>query len=74
MFTRPEGFHAFVNLRPTLLVDPSWFVPFIETMTSEKLPWAITPAIHSFEKWPAFDEYKALTEEYAKLAGRGTTQ
>ena len=66
MFTRPDGFDTFVNLRPTMLDDCTWFVPFIETMTSEKLPWAITSAIHSFEKWPAFEEYKRLTEKYAK--------
>ncbi len=57
-----------------MLDDPSWFVPFIETMTSEKLPWRATPAIHGFEKWPSFAEYKMLTEEYAKLAGRVGTQ
>jgi hypothetical protein len=66
MFTRPEGLDAFVNVRPTMLDDPSWFAPFIETMTSEKLPWASTPATHSFERWPAFEEYKALADEYAQ--------
>ncbi|HYI01679.1 serine hydrolase domain-containing protein [Hyalangium sp.] len=43
MFTRPEGMDAFVNLRPSMLDDRSWFVPYIETYTVEKLPWA-TPA------------------------------
>jgi hypothetical protein len=66
MFTRPEGFDSFVNLRPTMLDDRSWFVPFIETMTSEKLPWATTPAVHSYEKWPPLEEYKGLMEEYAR--------
>jgi hypothetical protein len=45
MFTRPDGIDFFVNLRPTLLDDPSWFVPYMETWTSEKLPWATTPAV-----------------------------
>ena len=31
MFTRPEGMDWFVNLRPTMLDDPSWFEPLIET-------------------------------------------
>jgi hypothetical protein len=66
MFTRPEGFDQFVNLRPTMLDDASWFVPFIETMTSEKLPWAATPAVHSFEKFPPIDAYLRLTEEFAQ--------
>ena len=70
MFTRPEGMEALVNLRPTMLDDQLWFAPFIETMTSEKLPWATTPAIHSFEKWPAFDAYEGLIRAYAEQAER----
>ncbi len=68
MFTRPEGIDTFVNLRATMLDDPSWFTPFIETWTSEKLPWATTPAVHSFETLPAFNEYEGLTKEYAERA------
>ena len=64
MFTRPEGIDFFVNLRPTVLDDPSWFVPFVETMTSNRLPWATTPAVHSYEGFPAFDEYDALVKQY----------
>ena len=70
MFTRPEGIDWFVNLRPTMLDDPGWFKPFIETWTNEKLPWATTPAVHSFEALPAFDEYEGLTKEYAEQALR----
>lgn len=68
MFTRPEGMDWFVNLRPTMLDDPRWFSPFIETFTSEKLPWATTPAVHSFEKFPAFEAYEGLTRDFAALA------
>ncbi len=75
MFTRPDGIDTFVNLRATMLDDPSWFTPFIETWTSEKLPWATTPAVHSFEKLPAFDDYKGLTEAYAQEGpGKGRPQ
>jgi hypothetical protein len=65
LFTRPEGMDRFVNLRPTMLDDPSPFPPFIETWTSEKLPWATTPAVHSFATVPAFEQYEGLTREYA---------
>lgn len=65
IFTRPEGFD-FVNLRATMLDDPRYFVPFIETYTSEKLPWATTPAPHSFERFPAVDEYQGLIDKYAQ--------
>lgn len=71
MFTRPDGFDTFVNVRATMLDDPSWFTPFIETWTSEKLPWATTPAVHSFEKLPAFEDFEGLTKAYAEQARSG---
>ena len=64
MFTRPEGMDWFVNLRPTMLDDPKWFVPFIETYTSEKLPWATTPAVHSYEHFPPMEAYEGLVKEF----------
>jgi hypothetical protein len=69
MFTRPEGIDWFVNLRPTMLDDHAWFAPFIETWTSEKLPWAATSAVHSYEALPAFEEYEGLVAEYAGTQG-----
>ncbi len=54
----------FVNVRPTMLEDLSWFVPFIETCTSEKLPWVTTPAVHSFEKFPPMTDFAGLIAEY----------
>jgi hypothetical protein len=66
VFTRPHGVDQFVNVRPTMFDDVSWFSPFIETYTSEKLCWAITPARHSFEKFPAMTEYAGLAAGYAK--------
>ncbi len=65
IFTRPEGIDFFVNVRATMLDDPSWFVPFIETMTSEKLSKAATPATHSYERWPEIEEFGGLIKEYA---------
>jgi hypothetical protein len=64
MFTRPDGMDWFVNVRPTMLDDPRWFTPFIETWTREKLPWASTPAAHSFESLPAMEEFEGLTKAY----------
>jgi hypothetical protein len=66
MFTRPDGIDWLVNVRATLFDDPSDFVPFIETMASESLAWASTPAIHRFETWPALDDYRGLIEAYAQ--------
>ena len=68
MFTRMEGLDWFVNLRATMLDDPSWFTPFIETWTREKLPWAATPAVHSFAALPAFEDFEGLMKDYAEQA------
>ncbi len=67
LFTRPEGIDWFVNIRTTMLDEPASFPPFIETFTSEKLPWATTSAKHSFETYPPFEDYEGLTAEYAEL-------
>ena len=66
MFTRPEGLDSLVNVRSTLLTEPSFCTPFIETWTREKLPWATTPAVHRYEKWPPLDAYEGLIREYAE--------
>ncbi|MEE1613209.1 GFA family protein [Microvirga sp. CF3016] len=66
LFTRPEGMDEFVNVRSTMLENPGRLAPFIETYTSEKLPWATTPAVHSFEKLPPVDRYPELAAEFAQ--------
>lgn len=68
LFTRMEGM-PFVNIRPTMLDDASAFVPFIETYTSEALPWAKTPAQHSFEKFPPMEAYQGLVGEFMQARG-----
>lgn len=70
MFTRPEGMDWFVNLRPTMLDDASWFSPFIETFTDEKLPWATTAAVHSYETFPPMEAYEGLVNEFAAQSAR----
>jgi len=64
MFTRSEGLDGFVNLRSVLLDDRSWTTPFVETHTREKLPWASTPAVHSFEALPRPDAFPVLIAEF----------
>ena len=70
MFTRPPGMDWFVNLRPSLLDDHRWFVPFVETWTSEKLPWAETPARHSFATLPDLPEFEPLIRVFAAEGAR----
>ncbi|MBN8992534.1 MAG: GFA family protein [Rhizobiales bacterium] len=66
MFTRPEGADQFVNVRATMLDEAGSYAPFIETYTSEKLAWATTPAVHSFEQFPPMELYPKLLAEYAE--------
>ena len=75
LFTRPDGMDEFVNLRTTMLDDAADLAPFIETWTREKLPWATTPAIHSFETLPPMERYPELVAEYdaRRRAARGGT-
>jgi hypothetical protein len=70
MFTRPEGIEEFVNVRLTMLEDASWFAPFIETWTKEKLPWVTTLAVRSFETVPEYEDYAELVKEYAQQASK----
>jgi hypothetical protein len=66
MFTRPEAIDEFVNLRPSILDHHNWFVPFIEVWTRERLPWASTPAVHSFPTQPELEDYAKLIEAFAR--------
>ncbi|MEE1656521.1 GFA family protein [Microvirga sp. CF3062] len=66
LFTRPEGLDEFVNVRATMMDDTKSFSPFIESYTSEALPWAKTPALHSFETDPSDERFMELVTEFAR--------
>lgn len=66
MYTRFDGMGPFVNIRSALLDDFSDFRPFIESYTSEKLPWAETPARHSYPKFPPMEDFPGLMAEFAQ--------
>ncbi len=66
LFTRLNGTDEVVNVRATMLDDASSYEPFVETYTSEMLPWAKTPAKHSFEKFPTMEQFPMLLAEFAK--------
>jgi hypothetical protein len=67
LFTRPLGM-PFVNVRPTMLDDSSWFRPFMETYASTKMPFAETGAVRSFATFPGMGEIEGLLGEYAGWA------
>jgi hypothetical protein len=66
VYTRPEGMAEIVNVRTTLLDTPPCEPPFLETYTSEALPWARTGATHSFETFPPMERFQPLMAEYAQ--------
>lgn len=65
LYTAPAG-RPFVNVRPVLFDVPLWRTPFVETCVDEKLPWAATPAQHSFGQYPPPEQYASLTAAYAE--------
>lgn len=64
VFTRLRENMPFINVRATTLDDPTWFAPWMETYTSEALPWAKTGATKSFPEFPDMAEYQALMADY----------
>lgn len=65
LHTELDPAFGFVNVRATMLDEPRWFVPFVETCTSEALPWAIAGAPHAFEKFPGMEQYPTLLAAFA---------
>ncbi|HEX8222620.1 MAG TPA: GFA family protein [Allosphingosinicella sp.] len=70
VFTQVEGMDWFVNLRASALDDHSWFEPFIEVWTDEKLPWAATGARHGYATSPEMAEFETLMHAYAADGAR----
>jgi hypothetical protein len=70
-YTQPEGFDGIINVRTTLLENAEDFPPFMETCTSEKLSWATSGAVRSYDKFPRPDDLDALFREYAAWREHG---
>jgi hypothetical protein len=73
LFTLMEGMEAFASVRATMLDNAHAFTPSIETYTIEMLPWALTPAIHRFERFPPAEAYPSLIAEFARQSAGGST-
>lgn len=70
IFTRVPDTMGFVNVRPTMLEGARWSTPFIETYKCEALPWATTPAVHSYDKSPTMEEFGPLAAEFEATWGK----
>ena len=66
MFTRIDAAPHIVNVRATMLDEHGWFKPYMETWTSEKLPWATTGAVRSYETVPSNEEFGKLVGEFTR--------
>ncbi|MGE0846128.1 MAG: GFA family protein [Flavobacteriaceae bacterium] len=64
MFSRPDAVPHLIFLRPTMLDEHHWVAPFVECCTSERMPWAVTPARHSYEQFPPMEDYPGLIEAF----------
>jgi hypothetical protein len=70
VFTTADGFDWFVNVRATMLDEHGWFAPFMESWTSEKLPWAATGAVRSYPRDPDLADWDGLMQAYARDGAR----
>ncbi|WP_304169186.1 GFA family protein [Phenylobacterium aquaticum] len=66
MFTRPDDAPHLVNVRSTLLDDPTGFAPFMQTCVKDRLPWVSLPAAYSFDEFPGMADYPAMLQAYAE--------
>lgn len=71
LYTEPPAEFGFVNVRTTLLDEPDGWEPLVEVWTSEKLPWATTPARYSFPSDPPMEQFESLAEEFARSRSGG---
>jgi hypothetical protein len=69
VYTVPNMPMPMVNVRATMLDDPSGFSPYVELCTEEGLPWAKTPAVHSFPQFPPEEAWGGLVGEYMTRSG-----
>ncbi|MRT03441.1 GFA family protein [Ewingella americana] len=65
LFSRPTGFESIVIVKTVMFDDLRDLPPFMETWTSEKLPWASTPAAHSYAQFPPPADLPKLIQQFA---------
>lgn len=62
-----EGADTRVNVRASILDNPTWLEPLVELMVSEKLAWSGVSTKHRFDQYPtSASEFDALIKEYAR--------
>ena len=59
-----------VNFRATMLEDPSWVRPFIESNVGEKLPGVASGAMHAFSEFPPQQDRQKLMQAFEREGAR----
>ena len=71
LYTEPRGSSAgMIFLRPTMLDEAGWVMPFVESMTCEKLAWVDLPVEFSFDRFPEPGDYAALAAAFVERGAR----
>ena len=70
LFTRGIAGGAFVNLRPSLLEDWAWVVPYADTGVADRLPGVQSGARVGYPEFPPVEDYAGLMEGYARDGAR----
>ncbi len=65
IYTMPASLRGMLSVRSAMLDRTGGFRPFIQTFVSESLPWARLPTAHSFERYPAAEQFPSLLTEFA---------
>ena len=66
LFSRGIAGGQFVNLRPSLLDDASWVVPYADTCVADRLPGVQSGAKVDYPEFPPVEDYAGLMEGYAR--------
>lgn len=66
LFSRGIAGGQFVNLRPSLLDDASWVVPYADTCVTDRLPGVQSGAKVDYPEFPPVEDYAGLMEGYAR--------
>jgi hypothetical protein len=70
IYSVPEGFDAFANVRSSMLDNAAEHRPFVDMFISEALPGASSGAPKRYETGPEEQEFGALMSAYAEWDGR----
>jgi hypothetical protein len=65
LFTKAEAIGPFVNIRSTMLDDPSGHRPYVDMYLAEGLPWVQSGAARGYQTAPEESEFAELMAGYA---------